>query len=113
VSKRNRDPMLPGASGVSKNEQEGNGRRRTNRMHRNTRLTLALVTNLLFTGLGPLFYRRYLFAILYFVPFVALRSSVVPELGLLQLYILGHYCPVIDRTITTGYSPRPPQSTRA
>lgn len=58
-------------------------------MHRNARLTLALVTNLLFAGLGLLFYRRYLFAILYFIPFVALRSSFIPELGLLQLSILG------------------------
>lgn len=58
-------------------------------MHRNVRLTLALVANLLLTGSGLLFYRRYLFAILYFIPFVALRWSFLPELGPLQFSLLA------------------------
>lgn len=57
-------------------------------MHRNVRLTLALVVNFFLTGLGLLFYRRYLFAILYFIPFVVAHRFFAPELCSLQFSLL-------------------------
>jgi len=57
-------------------------------MHRNVRLTLALMTNVFLTGFGLLFYRRYLFAILYFIPFLVLQRFFDAKLGPLQLSLL-------------------------